>query len=153
MQVMSHPLGDRKLAQIAFVVRDIEAAIGRWCAVLDCERPPVIVTDPGNEVNAIYRGSPTNAQAKLAFFDLGGVQLELIEPIGTDSAWAEGLDEKGERFHHLAFWVDDMNSARTYLAEREIPEVQRGDMGSGEYAYFDGKTPLSAMIELLFRGK
>lgn len=149
---MSHPLGEKKLAQIAFVVKDIDAAIGRWSALLGVDRPGVIITDPGNEVNATYRGASTNDQAKLAFFDLGGVQLELIEPIGTDSAWAEGLDEKGERFHHLAFWVDDMKAARTHLAEHEIPEIQRGDMGSGEYAYFDGQTQISAMIELLCRG-
>jgi catechol 2,3-dioxygenase-like lactoylglutathione lyase family enzyme len=149
---MSHPLGDRKLAQIAFVVRDIEASKARWAALLGVDVPGTIVTDPGNAVNATYRGAPTNDQAKLAFFDLGGVQLELIEPMGTDSAWAEGLDSKGERFHHLAFCVESVAEAKEYLDGHGVTLIQRGDAGGGgggEYAYFDGQEHFSAMIELL----
>jgi methylmalonyl-CoA/ethylmalonyl-CoA epimerase len=145
-------LGTRKLAQIAFVVRDIDEASRRWAALLGVDVPEVETTEPGREVRASYRGAATDARAKLAFFDLGGVQLELIEPVGDDSAWAEGLSRRGEGLHHLAFWVDDMRRSAGFLEERGLPLIHRGDMmGDGQYAYFDGERQLGTMIELLER--
>lgn len=142
-------LGSRKLAQVAIVVKDIDEACRRWSAMLGIEPPNIIVTRPGAEVNGTYRGEPTNDQAKLAFFDLGGVQLELIEPLGTSSAWYEGLDKRGEGVHHLAFWVDDMKKSLEYLDTCGAPLIQRGDMGEGQYAYFDSTGHVGTMIELL----
>lgn len=143
------PIGSRKLAQVAIVVRDIESAISNWSAALGVDAPPIIVTESGDQVRMSYRGHPSSARAKLAFFDLGGVQLELIEPIGEDSAWFEGLDKRGEGVHHLAFWVEGMATSRQFLDEKGMPLIHRGDMGDGQYAYFDAQEHLGTMIELL----
>lgn len=142
-------LGSRKLAQVAIVVKDIDAAITRFSALLSVEPPNVIVTQPGNSVNQTYRGASTNDQAKLAFFDLGGVQLELIEPIGDDSAWAEGLRNRGEGVHHIAFWTENMTDSARFLGQNGAPLIMRGDMGDGQYAYFDGQEQFGVMIEML----
>ena len=127
----------------------MDAALDRYCALLGADRPNIIVTDPGNNVRATYRGNPTNAQAKLAFLDMGGVQLELIEPIGEDSAWFEGLPEKGERVHHLAFWTENMAEAKTALEEQGGTLAMRGDMGDGQYAYFDLHDTMGILVEML----
>jgi methylmalonyl-CoA/ethylmalonyl-CoA epimerase len=142
-------LGSKKLAQVAIVVRDMEAARQRYAALLGVEPPKVIDVQKGEECRMTYRGMPSNATCKLAFFDLGGVQLELIEPIGYDSAWAEGLDEKGERVHHLAFWTENMQASKDALAEHGVEMIQRGDMGDGQYAYFDANEPFGTFFELL----
>jgi methylmalonyl-CoA/ethylmalonyl-CoA epimerase len=142
-------LGNKKLAQVAIVVHKIEPAIAKWCELLEVEPPTVIQVEPGNRANVTYRGVPSNATCKLAFFDLGGVQLELIEPIGEDSAWAEGLAEKGERVHHLAFWTENMTSSATGLEAAKIPVIHRGDMGEGQYVYFDGTAQIGTFVELL----
>jgi Lactoylglutathione lyase and related lyases len=141
--------GSTTLAQVAFVVRDIEEASRRWSEVLGQPLPKVIVTEPGNEVAMTAYGAPSDARCKLAFFSLGPVQLELIEPIGDDSAWARVLHEKGEGFHHLAFWVEGMQKSVDFLRDHGIPMVQRGDMGPGQYAYFDATERLGTHIELL----
>lgn len=147
---MSSPtLGTTKLAQVAVVVRDIEGAAARYAALLGIEVPPIIVTEAGENVRVTYRGMPSNARAKLAFIDLGGVQLELIEPVGLESAWAEGLDEKGERVHHLAFWTPDLSQSKAALEQHGAPMIQRGDMGEGQYAYFDGQELFGTYFELL----
>lgn len=143
------PLDRPQLAQVALVVHDIEAAKARWAALLGQPVPNTIETGPGHSVRASYRGVPTDARTKLAFLDLGaGVQLELVEPIGEDSAWAEGLAEKGERLHHIAFRTADPAAARDAIA---APTMMRGDMGpEGEYAYYDGAAAgLGATIEIL----
>lgn len=144
-------LENTTVAQIAIVVHDIEEACKRWAKILGQPVPNVIITQPGNEVNMTYRGQPSNAQAKLAFFHLGQVQLELIEPVGEPSTWKEALDKNGESVHHIAFWTEDMQASAEFLKQHGIPLVQRGDMGEGQYAYFDAQQQLGVQIELLER--
>ena len=145
-----HPF-NRELAQVAIVVKDIEAAGKRFASLLGVDVPKVIETAPGNEVNLVYRGTAVTSRAKLAFLDAGPVQIELIEPIGSDCAWAEGLDEKGERVHHLAFWTENMRDAVAHLDAHGAPLIMRGDMGEGQYPYFDGQEMFGCYIELLER--
>ena len=145
------PLSNCKLAQVAVAVTDIHAAVRRYSALLGVDPPKIIETQPGQEVNATYRGASTNDRALLAFFDLGGVQLELIQPIGEASAWAEGLRDGGETVHHLAFWTENMREDKTALESNGSELIQRGDMGDGQYAYFDARTNFGTMIELLER--
>lgn len=142
-------LRNTKLAQVAIVVHDIEAARQRYAALLGVEAPNIILVEPGSKARMTYRGLPSDDTCKLAFFDLGGVQLELIEPLGTNSAWAEGLAEKGERVHHLAFWTDNMVESKETLAAHGAELIHRGDMGEGQYAYFDASAPFGTFIELL----
>lgn len=144
-------LENTTVAQIAIVVHDIEEACKRWAQILGQPVPNVIITQPGNEVNMTYRGQPSNAQAKLAFFNLGQVQLELIEPVGEPSTWKEALDKNGESVHHIAFWTEDMQASADFLKQHGIPLVQRGDMRKGQYAYFDAQQQLGVQIELLER--
>jgi methylmalonyl-CoA/ethylmalonyl-CoA epimerase len=142
-------LKGKPLAQVAIVVRDIEASKTRWAKLLGVDPLETIHTQPGSEVNMVVRGAPANATCKLAFFDLGNIQLELIEPDGQPSAWQEPLDERGEGLHHIAFWVEDMEKATSFLAEEGCPVGQRGDMGEGQYVYVDAQAQLGTWIELL----
>jgi catechol 2,3-dioxygenase-like lactoylglutathione lyase family enzyme len=142
-------LGTTTLAQVAIVVKDIETTAKHYAALLALPVPEIIVLAPGLEVNQTYLGKPSNASAKLAFFQLGPVQLELIEPIGDESSWKDVLDRKGEGFHHLAFWVTDMQKRVDFLREQGIRMVHRGDMGEGQFAYFDAEQNLGITLELL----
>ncbi len=147
---MSKPnLGSTTLKQVALVVKDMDTAIQRWAAVLGVDPPTPFTTAPGADVQMTYRGQPSNAQCKLAFFNLGPVQLELIEPLGPPSTWQEGLDQHGESVHHLAFAVEGMQHSVDFLKAHDIPMVQRGDMGEGQYAYFDAEDTLGVTLELL----
>lgn len=149
---MSQPsLGSTTLAQVAIVVHDIDEARKRFAALFGVEPPDVITTEPGDSVQMAYRGHPSNAQCKLAFFNLGQTQLELIQPLGGNSTWQEGLDKHGESVHHIAFWTEDMQQSADFLRSQQIPMIQRGDMGPGQYAYFDGENRLGVVIELLER--
>lgn len=139
------------MAQIAIVVHDIEEAGRRYAALFGLEPPTPMITEPGNQVNMTYRGSPSNAQTKLAFLQLDNLQLELIEPLGGESVWQEALDARGEHVQHIAFCVDGMERIASFLSNQNIPMVQRGDMGPGQYAYFDGQEQIGLTLELLER--
>ncbi len=142
-------LGSRTLAQVAIVVSDIEEMSRRYAAVFGLPVPEIVVTAPGLEANQTYRGSPSNAQCKLAFFKLGQVELELIEPLGGPSTWQEALDKNGQGFHHIAFWVEGMQRSVDFLRTQGIEMVQRGDFEGGRFAYMDAEDQLGLTIELL----
>jgi methylmalonyl-CoA/ethylmalonyl-CoA epimerase len=148
---MSENLGSTTLAQVAIVVHNIEEAAKRYADILGLPVPEPIVTAPGLENQQTYRGEPSDARAKLAFFSVGQVQIELIEPLGGASTWQEALDTKGEGVHHIAFWVEGMQKSVDFLKSRGIPMIQRGDMGEGQYAYFDAEVQLGVTLELLER--
>lgn len=147
---MPKSLSNTKLAQVALVVRDIEASSAKWASLLGQPIPTPFTTKPGDEVNQKVKGLPSDAQCKLAFFDLGGVQLELIQPLGGESSWQQGLDDSGEGFHHLAFWTENMQEAAEAMGEAGAPLWHVGDMGDeGQFAYFDAREELGVTVEFL----
>jgi catechol 2,3-dioxygenase-like lactoylglutathione lyase family enzyme len=146
---MDNSLGTTTVTQVAIVVRDIEAKARAWAHILGLPMPAIIVTDPVEVAQTEYRGQPSPARAKLAFFNLGQVSLELIEPIGGPSTWQEHLDAHGESLHHIALNIKGMQDKLAYLDANGIPLVQRGEYQGGRYAYVDGTQTLSLVLELL----
>ena len=47
-------------------------------------------------------------KVRTAFFDLGGVHIELLEPMSPDSPVAKFLEAKGPGVHHVAFAASDL---------------------------------------------
>mgnify|MGYP005842815487 FL=1 len=144
-----HGLGTDVVTQIAIVVRDIERAVERYCAILGLDRPDIIITDAYDQARTTYRGEPTPARAKLAFFQLGQVALELIEPVGGPSTGQEALEQKGEGVHHIALVVPDTDAATRSLGAHGINIVQQGYYTGGRYTYLDSQADLGVVLELL----
>src|SRR5690348_2853625 len=93
-------IGSKIATQIAIVVPNIEETASAWAALLGVPKPSIILTDTVDQAHTEYNGSPTAARAKLAFFNLGQVTLELIEPVGEPSTWSDQLREHGQSLHH-----------------------------------------------------
>jgi methylmalonyl-CoA/ethylmalonyl-CoA epimerase len=142
-------LGTTTVTQVGIIVKDIETKARAWADVLGLPVPEIQITDTVELTHAEYQGEPTPARAKLAFFHLGPVDLELIEPIGGPSTWKDQLDQHGESLHHLAFVINGMKEKVAYLDTKGIPLVQRGEYTGGRYAYVDGTAQLGAVLELL----
>ena len=135
--------------QVAMVVKDIERAAKAYADVFGVDVPNVHTTDTADKTKIRYRGRPTAARAKLAFFEVGSILLELIEPVGGPSIWQEFLDTRGQGVHHIAFRVKGMEQVLTFLEDKNIPTVQQGEFTGGRYAYADGTQELGVLLELL----
>jgi methylmalonyl-CoA/ethylmalonyl-CoA epimerase len=142
-------LGTRTVTQVAIVVHDIEKTARAWAQLLGMAVPAIQLTDAFEQAQTEYKGAPSEARAKLAFFELGQVSLELIEPVGGPSTWKDQLDQHGESLHHIAFNVQGMGQTLAFLAGQGVPLVQRGEYTGGRYAYCDGMAQLGATLELL----
>ena len=142
-------VGSRVICQVGVVVRDIERTARAWAELFGTDVPAIRMTAGRDEANTRYRGAPTDARAKLAFFDMGAVSLELIEPIDGPSTWREFLDAKGEGVHHIAFHIKDTDAVTAALKERGMSVAQQGDYTGGSYTYVDSQNALGVVLELL----
>jgi catechol 2,3-dioxygenase-like lactoylglutathione lyase family enzyme len=147
-----HPLGNRFVSQIGIMVKDIEQSVATYSQVFGVEKPPIIITDDYEKAHTNFKGEASHAKAKLAFFNMGQVQIELIEPIGEPSTWKEHLDQRGQSVHHIAFVVPDTDAAVQHLAEQGMAVDQKGDYTGGRYTYIDSVPQLGVALELLESG-
>jgi len=143
-------LGTETVCQVGILVRDIEKTRLEWAKFLGVEPPPVSVTGALEEAGTRYMGEPSEARAKLAFFSVGeNVTVELIEPDENPSTWRKDLDEKGEGFHHIAFFVKGMKEKIEVCGKSGFALLQTGEYPGGRYAYLDAGGSLKTVLELL----
>lgn len=151
---MSCPLQDTRLAQIGFIVKDIEKTKKEFARFFGVPEPPTVNSGEYAVTKAEYRGQPApQAQCKMCFFYFGDLQMELIEPNAAPSAWREHLEQHGEGLHHLAFNVKGMKMNIERCEEWGMKLLQRGEYrrGDGRYAFLDAGDSLKMVVELLER--
>ena len=88
---------------------------------------------------------------KVAFLDLGELQLEVIQPTGPDTPFAHYLETKGQGLHHLALEVDDIEAALQTARESGLKledEVPRPGAG-GQIAYLDPETTSGIYLQFV----
>ena len=150
--IMSGVLGTNLVAQVGFIVKDVEETKKKWAEFLGVEVPPTQPIGDYTVTGTKFQGEPApNAYCWMAFFDVGpGLQLELIQPNDEPSTWRNFLNEKGEGIHHVAFQVKDSKSAIVNAEAVGLKLVQHGVYGdgSGEYNYLDAPD-LKCIVELL----
>ena len=150
---MSGILGTCKLAQVGFIVRDVEATKRVFAEFLGVDVPPTVDGGDFSVSGTEVYGQPSpKANCNMAFFDVGdGLQLELIQPNGEYSVWQEFLDQHGEGVHHLAFQVSDTERKIVACQDFGLSLIQKGKYGgaSGQYAYFDARDKLKCFLETL----
>lgn len=59
-------------------------------------------------LRCLGREEVASQKVRTAFFDVGGVHLELLEPTTPDSTIAKFINDRGEGIHHIAFRTDDI---------------------------------------------
>lgn len=144
------PLGTDIVVQIGLLVNDIEKASQAYADFLGVEKPQWQMTGTMEEAQTEYLGKPSKARAKLAFFDISPTtQLELIEPDHEPSTWRHDLDQNGEGFHHIAFYIKGIKEKIAILGRNDMPLLQKGEYTGGRYAYIDANKELKLVLELL----
>jgi methylmalonyl-CoA/ethylmalonyl-CoA epimerase len=139
----------KTITQVAVVVKDIDKARNAWAKVLGVKVPDVSVAESHFSRPTLYKGVRSDAKAKLAFFAMDNLQIELIQPLGGKSTWQEFLDKNGEGIHHIAFGVKNIDGVEKQFESAGMPTVQRGGWDGGAYSYIDASKDLGCVLELL----
>jgi methylmalonyl-CoA/ethylmalonyl-CoA epimerase len=142
-------IASKTITQVAVVVKDIDKARNAWAQVLGVKAPEVSIAGSHFSRPTHYRGNPSDAKAKLAFFAMDNLQIELIQPLGGKSTWQEFLDKYGEGIHHIAFEVKNIDGVEKEFELQDMPTVQHGGWDGGAYSYIDASKDLGCMLELL----
>jgi len=142
-------LGSKRVTQIGLIVKDIEKSSKAYAEFLGMDVPQIIITDPLEKAHTQYKGKPTEARAKLAFFQMDNITIELIEPVGEPSTWQDFLTTHGEGVHHIAFEIKGTDEKITLLEKKGMPLLQKGDYEGGCYSYIDTTPQLNVILELL----
>ena len=84
-----------KIDHLGIAVRSIASARKFYEGVLGlvCEKEEVVASQ----------------KVRTAFFRVGDIHIELLEPTSDDSPIAGFLAKKGEGFHHIAYRTDDID--------------------------------------------
>ncbi len=98
-----------RLHHVAYLTKNIDRKADELCRLLGLTRCSEVIVDPGQG-------------ARIVFLDLGGTQLELIEPAGDDSPVAKRV-LKSPGLFHLCFEVDDLEETLRRLEASEEATV------------------------------
>jgi len=89
-------------------------------------------------------------KVKTAFFDIGGVHLELLEPTAEDSPIAKFLQRNGEGVHHIAYYSDDITAQLAQAKEagcKLINEEPVPGAGGKKVAFLHPKSTHGVLTE------
>ena len=95
----------------------------------------------------------TERKVKVAFLSTGGeTQIELLEPIGSDSPVAKFLENRGEGIHHVAVKVDNIEKALEELKKKGVmlvDEKPRKGVEGKKIAFVHPKSTKGVLLELV----
>ncbi|NLD20882.1 MAG: methylmalonyl-CoA epimerase [Bacteroidales bacterium] len=92
-------------------------------------------------------------KVKTAFFQIGEVKLELLEPTSPESAIAKFIEKNGGRggIHHIAFKTDDVAAALADASEKGIQLIDKAPRKGAEglnIAFLHPKSTMSVLTEI-----
>jgi Glyoxalase/Bleomycin resistance protein/Dioxygenase superfamily len=135
--------------QNAYVTTDIDQALGLWREDFDVSAFYVFANDaPGMEFSHPYR-------LKIALANVGGTEIELIEPLDGNAMYSDILPKDGSfavRFHHVCMRIEgglaEFEAHMASLDTVKHPVVYSGGMADlMRFAYTDERATLGHYIE------
>jgi methylmalonyl-CoA epimerase len=91
----------QQIDHVGIAVTDLDSGIARYQELLG--------------VSPSVRKRMEKDGIEAAMLDLGSTHVELIAPIGPESAISGFLEKRGEGMHHVAYRVDDIRAALAQL--------------------------------------
>ena len=138
--------------QLGFVVRDLDAAVRHWTGVLGIGPFLFLENGTGRPPGpSRYRGDEVRIEMRLAFGQVGDVQVELIEQVNdAPSPYRDFLASGREGLQHLGYCVPDHEDAcRRLEAAGYRPELVIPIAGQDRpIVYYGAPDMIGAMIEL-----
>lgn len=130
------------IEHIGIAVRDLDAAIQYYEEVLGL---------PCYKTEVVH-----DQKVKTAFFQAGQTKIELLESTSPDGTVAKFIDKRGEGLHHLAFAVNDVQSALDGAEEKGVNLIDRAPRPGADglqIAFLHPKSTFGVLTELCSGGE
>jgi methylmalonyl-CoA/ethylmalonyl-CoA epimerase len=127
-----------RIDHIGIAVNDLDAAVALYGGSFDmAEQHRETVEEQG--VEAIL-------------LEVGEGHIELIKPLGPDTGVAKFIERKGEGMHHIAYQVDDIDTALQQVRDaglKLIDEEPRTGIRNSRVAFLHPKSTGGVLTELV----
>lgn len=136
------------IAQIGYVVRDIDAAMDNW---VKHGVGPWFYVDRVQTDYFRYRGVDSDMQMSVALANSGDVQLELIQQRNdAPSMYKDFLDSGRVGAQHIAYWTTDYQKLYDDALAAGYVVGHEGSIGGekGRFAYLDTEREQGTVIEI-----
>ena len=132
----------KRIVHVAIIVHNIEQAL-------------LFYRDTLGLVPSAIKEVPSE-QVRIAFLPMGGPggsEIELIEPLNSDSSLARFLEKRGEGLHHICLEVTDIDASLRELQERGASVLAREprQAAEGRAIFLHPKGTNGVLLELLDR--
>ena len=87
---------------------------------------------------------------RIAFIELSGTKLELIESAGEGSVIDKFIQKKGEGIHHICFEVEDFDKVISELKDKKVEFVDEPRIGAEgkKIVFLQPNNAFGVLIEL-----
>ena len=129
------------LNHVAIAVEDMDEALGMYGDLFGL--------DPSEVEDIEEQG------VRAALLQVGGSQLELIQPLDTESGVAKFIERRGPGLHHVCFEVDGLQGALDRLdAEQGVQLIDRSPRRglAGMIAFLHPRSTGGTLVELVEAG-
>ncbi len=133
----------KSIDQIGIVVKDVDKVIESWGKLFG------IGPWTTREMETTDRAG-RKAKTKLAFAEIGPLQIELIQSVEGKTFYGDFLERHGEGIHHLGVRVEDVDAEAADLGKNGV-KILFGR--PGRFAYLDTGNPGGVMYELIQKPK
>jgi methylmalonyl-CoA/ethylmalonyl-CoA epimerase len=100
-----------RIDHIGVAVEDLDAAIALY--------------EQSFEMELAHRETVESQGVEAVLLDVGDGHVELLRPLGPDTAVGKFLAKKGTGLHHVAYAVEDIDAALGRLAEAGLELIDR----------------------------
>ena len=127
----------RHLNHVAIAVEDMDEALGMYGDLFGL--------DPSEVEDVADQG------VRAALLKVGGSQVELIQPLDTESGVAKFIERRGPGLHHVCFEVDGLQGALDRLDEKQVQLIDRNPRQglAGMIAFLHPRSTGGTLIELV----
>jgi len=125
------------LNHVAVVVDDLQQALTFWQSALG--------------LHLERTESNPEEQVDIAFFEVGGAHLELLQPTTPESGVGRYLAKRGAGLHHLCFEVGDLDATLERLRAQGIELINDSPKTRPEgtrYCFIHPKSTGGVLVEL-----
>jgi methylmalonyl-CoA/ethylmalonyl-CoA epimerase len=137
--------------QICFLVDNVETAVSAY-GTFSGVAFDFYAIDTGEWPAFRHRGEKADLCIRYAL-GKSTPQIELIEPAGGNSIYEEHVAEHGYGFHHLGYFVTDLELYKRQMTRAGYSPIFEGSrMGlteDGAFAYYDTTRVLGHIIEVI----
>ena len=127
-----------RIDHIGVAVEDLEGAISLY--------------EERFEMKLAHRETVDSQGVEAVLLDVGEGHVELLRPLGPDTAVGKFLDKRGPGLHHVAYAVADIDAALASLSDAGVelidPEARVGIRGS-RVAFLHPRSTGSVLTEIV----